>query len=118
MFLKSFLVGGNEGIFTNIRTLIQHPQLGVTAKEFATSSFADSMDEEFQIPQALQLRKMKQGPQRHGLLNSMWVNLNAVHRIRSSNPSQTPEPETKSQHQPVDKSTKQKKSWSREFYVS
>lgn len=32
------------------------------AKEFGASSFADSMDEEFQIPRALQLRKMGQGP--------------------------------------------------------
>lgn len=76
------------------------------------------MDEEFQIPRALQLRKIRQGPQRPGLLNSVWMNLIGEHRIRTSNLSQTPEPQTKSQHQRVDKSTSQKKSWSREFYVS
>lgn len=103
----------------NIRNSIQHPQLASTAaKEFGVSSFAESMDEKFQIPQALQVHKIRQGPQRHGLLNLVWVNLFGVHRIRTSNLSQTPEPETKSQHQCVDKSTSQKKSWSREIYMS
>lgn len=51
------------------------------------------MDEEFQILRALQLRKMRQVPQRHGLLNSVWVNLIGIRRIRPSNLSQSPEPE-------------------------